>query len=156
MTKKASNLENIKKLRDETGAGVLEIKKALEDTKGNYVKAKDILVKKGMARAAKKSAERTASDGLVYAYIHNTGKVGSMVAVACETDFVAKTDQFSELCKDLAMQVCTGDYSNVEELLADEFIKDPKKKISDLVTEAIAKTGEKIEIKKFVKYSIND
>lgn len=144
----------IKTLREETGAGILDIKTALEKFDGDMTKAREELVKKGMDKAAKKTAERVVKDGLVHSYVHSGGKVGCLVAVACETDFVAKTDEFKALCHDVALQVCSGDYENVEALLADEFIKDPKKKISDLVNETIAKTGEKVEIKQFVKFSV--
>ena len=112
-------------------------------------------MEKGKAIAAKK-ASRDASDGLVFTYIHAGGKVGSMILMSCETDFVAKTDDFQNLCKEIAMQVCTGDYENVEELLSDEYIRDGSKKISDLITEAIAKLGENMELRKFVKYTVRD
>lgn len=146
----------IKELRDETGAGVMDIKKVLDETNGNVQQAREILIAKGVTKAEKKSAERTANDGLVYSYIHNTGKIGSMIVIACETDFVARTEDFKNLCKNIALQVCTGDYSSNEEVLSDDFIKDSSKKVSDLITEAIAKLGEKIEFKKFVKFSVND
>ncbi len=147
------NIEDLKKLREETGAGVMEVKHALEEFQGDYNKAKEDLMKKGLAKAAKK-ADRVTKDGLVYSYIHATGKVGSVVAIACETDFVAKTEEFKKLCHEVALQVCTEDYTSVESLLESEFIKDANKKISDLVNETIAKLGEKIEIKKFSRISV--
>lgn len=150
-----ANVNDIKKLRDDTGAGVLDIKKALEAAEGNVEKAKKALMEKGAAKAAKKQAERETGDGLVYSYIHNTGKVGSMLLMACETDFVAKTDDFKSLCKNIAMQVATGEYESVEDLLNDDYIRDPSKKVAVLITETIAKLGEKIELVKFVKYSVN-
>ena len=97
-----------------------------------------------------------AEDGLVYSYIHNSGKVGSLVLLGCETDFVAKTEDFQKLCKDIAMQVCSEDYEDVEKLLESEYIRDPSKKISDLINEAVAKVGEKIEIRKFTKFSVGE
>lgn len=151
----AIDAEKIKKLREETGAGILEIKSALEDSGEDYNKAKEVLMKKVASKAAKK-ADRTANDGLVFSYIHNGGKVGSMIMVSCETDFVAKTDDFKKLCQEVAMQVCTEDFDSVENLLASEYIRDPSKKILDLVHEATAKLGEKIEIIKFVKYSVGE
>ncbi len=147
------DVENIKKLRDLTGAGVLDIKKSLEEHGADFEKAKADLMEKGKARAASK-ADRNASDGLVYSYIHNGGKAGSMVLMACETDFVAKTPDFQNLCKEVAMQVCSGDYENVEELLSDEYVRDGSKKVGDLITEAVAKLGENIELKQFVKYRV--
>ncbi len=148
------DVENIKKLRDLTGAGILEIKKALEEL-GDFEKAKEHLMEKGKARAASKS-DRDASDGLIFSYIHTGGKAGSMILMACETDFVAKTEDFQNLCKEVAMQVCSGDYETVEELLADEYVRDGGKKVGDLITETIAKLGENIELKKFIKYSVNE
>ncbi|MFZ2664348.1 MAG: translation elongation factor Ts, partial [Patescibacteria group bacterium] len=122
----AIDAEKIKKLREETGAGVLEIKSALEEAGEDYEKAKESLMKKAASKAAKK-ADRTANDGLVYSYIHNGGKVGSMVLISCETDFVAKTDDFKKLCHEVAMQVCTEDFDNLENLLSSEYIRDPSK-----------------------------
>ena len=149
------NMEKIKKLRDETGAGILEIKKMLEQVGEDTKKAKEELLKKSAAKAEKKS-DRVAGDGLVFSYIHNSGKVGSLVILACETDFVAKTEDFKNLCKEVAMQVCTEDYENTKSLLESEYIRDPSKKIIDLVNEATAKVGEKIEIKKFVKFTVGE
>jgi len=151
----SNNIEIIKKLRDETGAGILEIKNMLEEQGDDYDKTREELLKKSAAKAAKKS-DRVAEDGLVYSYIHNSGKVGSLVLLSCETDFVAKTEDFQRLCKDIAMQVCSEDYEDVEKLLESEYIRDPSKKISDLINEAVAKVGEKIEIRKFTKFSVGE
>jgi elongation factor Ts len=147
------NTEDIKKLRELTGAGVLDVKKALDEFGEDFEKVKKDLMEKGKAKAAKK-ADRDASDGLVYSYIHNEGKVGSLILMACETDFVAKTDDFQNLCKEVAMQVCTGDYESVGELLKDDYMRDGEKKVKDLITEAIAKLGENIELREFTKYSV--
>jgi elongation factor Ts len=149
------NINDIKSLREETGAGVLEVKQVLEAVKGNVSKAKEELIKKVALKAAKK-ANRAADDGLVCSYIHSTGKVGSMVLMGCETDFVARTDDFKKLCREVAMQVCSFDFKTVEELNDSEYIRDSGKKIQDIVNEVTAKTGEKIEIKKFVKFSVGD
>jgi elongation factor Ts len=149
-------IEVIKQLRDETGAGVLDVKKALEKFAGDIEQAKKELMEKGAIRAAKKQEERTANDGLVYAYIHGAGKVGSLVCIACETDFVAKTDEFQKLCKEIAMQVSSEKYNDIEELLNSEYIRDPSKKISDLITEVVAKVGEKIQIKNFCRMSVTE
>lgn len=146
-------MNDIKKLREETGAGVVEVKYALEEANGDYQKAFDSLMKK-VAKKVEKRADRSTNDGLVHAYIHAGGKIGSLVHVGCETDFVAKTDQFQKLVHDVAMQVCTGDFSTNEELLASEFIKDPSKTIQNLIDEVIAKTGEKVELKGFSKFSV--
>ena len=149
------NIKDIKNLREETGAGILEVKQALENSSGDYAKAKEELMKKVGSKAAKKS-DRVTKDGLIFAYLHVGGRVGTLIYMACETDFVAKTEDFQRLCKEVAMQAATGDYSSVEELLNDEYIRDPLKKISDLLNETTAKVGEKIELKKFVKYSVGE
>lgn len=151
----AIDVKKLKKLRDETGAGILEIKEMLEEVGDNFEKAKAELMKKAASKAAKK-ADREARDGLVYSYIHNGGRVGSLVLVGCETDFVAKTDDFKKLCQEVAMQVCSEDFKNVDKLLKSEYIRDPNKKMQDLVNETTAKLGEKIEIKKFVKFSVGE
>ncbi len=149
------DIEKIKQLREDTGAGVMEVKEALEKHDGDLEKAKKELMKKASAKAAKK-ADRVAGDGLVYSYIHLNGKLGSLIHMACETDFVAKTDDFQNLCKEVAMQVCTEDIDKVKDLLKAEYMRDTSKTVGDLITEATAKLGEKIELKKFTKYSISD
>ena len=151
---KKINTKDIKKLREETGAGVMEAKQMLEKFSGEYDKALKELIKTASKKVAKK-ADRTAGDGLVYSYIHSGSKIGSMVLVACETDFVAKTEVFIKLCHDIAMQACCEDYKTEEELLNAEYIKDPTKTISTLIMECTAKLGEKIELKKFVKFDVN-
>lgn len=149
------NIELIKKLREETGAGVMEVKQTIEKFNGDYDKSLEDLMKKVSAKAAKK-ADRTAGDGLVFSYIHNNGKLGSLVLIACETDFVAKTEDFQALGKEVSMQICTDEYGSVEELMKAAYMRDESKTIKDLVEEAIAKLGEKIEIKEFTKYSVFD
>lgn len=147
------NIEDIKKLRDETSASVMAVKKALEEASGDFEKAKEALLKRGKAIAAKKTAERTVGDGLVESYIHTNGKIGSLILLSCETDFVAKTDEFKKLAHEIAMQAATKDYDSPGELLDDEYIRDPSKKVADLVTETIAKLGEKIILSNVTRFS---
>ena len=147
------DIENIKKLREETGAGILETKEALQKNGGDYETAKKELVSKSSSKAAKK-ADRNAKDGLVYSYIHTGGKSGTLVLLACETDFVAKTDDFKKLCHEIALQVCAGDYIDVPAVLESEYIRDETKKVQDLINETIARVGEKIELKNFCKLKI--
>lgn len=149
----ALDIETIKKLKEETGAGVLDAKKAFEEF-GDYEKAKAYLMEKGLEKAAKKG-DRVTKDGLVHSYIHAGGKVGSMVVVACETDFVAKTEDFKKLCHDLALQTCVEEYANVEALLEAEYIKDASLKVADLINQTVAKVGEKIEVRNFARFSVN-
>ncbi len=143
----------IKELRDLTGAGILDIKNTLDKFEGNIEKTKEVLMEKAKERAAKK-AERSTNDGLVYSYIHNNGKVGSLIYLACETDFVAKTDDFQNLCKEIAMQAATMEYENVNDLLEDDYIRDGSKKIKDLITEAIGKLGENMELVSIVRFKV--
>jgi elongation factor Ts len=149
----AINIEDIKKLREETGAGMLEVKKALEDNGGDYSKALTELQGKVASKAAKK-ADRVTKDGIVASYIHLGGKAGSLVWLACETDFVAKTEDFKKLAQEIALQVCTDDYADVEALVSAEYVRDGSKKISDLINEVTAKVGEKIEIREFKKFDV--
>ncbi|HOM78071.1 elongation factor Ts [Patescibacteria group bacterium] len=148
------DINAIKKLREETSASVLDVKKALEEAEGDMVRAKELLAIRGQEIAAKKTAERTVNAGLIETYVHSTGKVGSMVMLLCETDFVAKNEEFKTLAHEIAMQVAASDYESMDALLDDEYIKDGSKKIRDLITEAIAKIGEKIELGKFVRFSV--
>ena len=138
------NIEDIKKLRAETGAGIADCRQALEET-GDYKVAKEWLRKKGIEKAAKK-AEREVKAGQVFSYVHHTGRLGSMVALACETDFVAKTDDFQKLGRELALQVASTQPESVEVLLEQEYIRDPSKKISELIKEVIGKLGENIRV----------
>lgn len=145
----------IKELRDLTGAGILEIKNALEKFENDVEKTKAFLAEKGKERAASKS-ERAANDGLIYSYIHNGGKVGSMIYLSCETDFVAKTEDFQNLCKELAMQAASISYESVDEMLNDDYIRDGSKKIKDLITAVVAKLGENVELRKVVRLKVGE
>ena len=146
------NKELILKLRSETGAGVMDAKNALAELSGDYDKAKAELLKLGLAKATKK-ADRQVTAGLVESYIH-TGRVGALVKISCETDFVAKTDEFKLLAKELAMQVSAMDPENVEELLKSAYIRDSKKSVEDLIKETIAKVGEHIQVSEFSRFEI--
>jgi len=139
-----TSIEDIKRLRIETGAGIADCRQALEET-GDYKVAKEWLRKKGIEKAAKK-AEREVKAGQVFSYVHHTGRLGSMVALACETDFVAKTDDFQKLGRELALQVASTQPESVEVLLEQEYIRDPSKKISELIKEVIGKLGENIRV----------
>lgn len=150
------NIEDIRKLREEMSASVMDVKNALEEAEGSFEKAKKLLIERGKAKAAKKTAERTVGDGLVESYIHTTGKVGSLILLSCETDFVAKTDEFKNLAHEIAMQAAVQDYESPEALLADVYIRDPSKTVEDLVTEAIAKTGEKIVLSRIARFSARE
>lgn len=190
----------VKELREKTGAGMLDCKKALAETGGDVPKAIDVLRQKGLASAAKK-ADRVATDGAVGAYVHAGGKIGVLVEINCETDFVARTAEFQALLKDVAMQVAaasprfvrreevsseefekeksiyrrqaleSGKPENVVEkivagkmekfysevcLLEQSFIKDPDKKVTDVINDAIARLGENIQVRRFARYHLGE
>lgn len=146
-------IEQIKKLRKKTGAGIADCRKALEESGGDSKKAKEFLRTWGIDKAVRK-ADRTVSAGLVDTYIHAGGRVGSMVEVNCETDFVAKTDEFKILVHEIAMQAAAMDPKDVEDLLSQEYIRDSAKTVDGLVKESIAKLGENIKIKRFIRFEI--
>ena len=148
-------MDLIRKLKEETGAPVIRVKKVLEEYKGDEKKAFDVLRQEGFEKAASKG-ERVTAEGRVFSYVHHTGKIACLVEVLCETDFVGKNELFQELGKNVAMQVSFTNPKNEEELVDQEFIKDPSKKISDLVKEVIAKTGENIKIGKFVRIELGN
>lgn len=137
--------DQIKQLREETGAGIMDVRKALTESEGDTKKAKEWLEKKGMKRAAEKS-DRSTEAGYVFSYVHFNGKVGSLVKLACETDFVAKTEDFQLLGKEIAMQVASMKPESVEELLKQDFLKDTSKTIEALIKLISGKTGENIKI----------
>ena len=143
----------LKKLRNETQAGIADCRIALEESRGNYEKAKDWIRAKGLERAAKKSGRKT-SQGLVESYIHQNGRVGAMVEVLCETDFVARTDEFKNLVHEICMQVAAMNPKDVAFLLKQEYIRDTSKTVGELVKEIIAKLGENIVVKKLQRFSI--
>lgn len=190
----------VKELRERTGAGMMDCKKALEEANGDIEKAIEILREKGLAAAAKRAGRITA-EGLVEAYIHGGGRIGVLLEINCETDFVAKTEEFKELAKDIAMQIAASKplYVSREEvpeevvekeksilraqalnegkpekivekmvegriekfykevcLLEQPFIKDPDKSVQQLITEKIAKIGENISVRRFVRYELGE
>src|SRR3990167_3993761 len=148
-------LDDIKKLRQKTGAGIADCRKALEEAGGDFKKA-EVTLKSWGAEIASKKKDRATGQGLVENYIHADGKVGAMVEINCETDFVGKTDEFKNLAHEVAMQIAAMDPKDVEELSKQEYIRDSSKTIDDLVKETIAKVGENIVIKRFVRFELGD
>ncbi|HEX8907695.1 MAG TPA: translation elongation factor Ts [Anaeromyxobacteraceae bacterium] len=190
----------VKELREKTGAGMMDCKKALSEAGGDFSKAEEVLRKKGLAAAAKKSS-RAATEGAVASYIHMGGKIGVLVEVNCETDFVARTDGFQTLVKDLSMHIAAANplYVKREEvppeliekeleiaraqareqkkpdaivekiaqgkvdkfykeivLLEQPFVKEDKKSIQEVITEAIAKIGENIQVRRFARFVLGE
>jgi len=146
------SIEQIKRLREETDVSVLECKKALEKAKGDSDKAKEILRKWGKELAGKKS-EREAGLGIVEAYIHPDKRIGAMIELRCETDFVAKSKDFKELAHELCLQIAAMDPEE-DSLLSQLWIKDETKTIRELTDEYIAKLGENIIVKRFIRFEI--
>jgi len=146
-------INKVKKLREELGLGIMEIKAALEEAGGDEKRAKEILKEKGFEKA-KKREEREVHQGRVATYTHTTGKIGVMVELLCETDFVAKNEEFVALSKDLCLQVAAMDPESAEKLLEQEFIKDGSKKVDDLVKALNAKFGENIKIGRVERFEI--
>jgi len=146
-------IELVKKLRAELGLGMMEIKSALEEAEGDETKAKQILKEKGFKKADSK-AERETHQGRVATYTHSTGKIGVMVEFLCETDFVAKHEDFLTLTKELCLQVAAMNPETVEELMKQEFVKDPSKTIEEMVKALIVKFGENMKINRFARFEI--
>ncbi len=146
-------IELVKKIRAETGLGIMEIKSAVEEAKGDEVKAKQILKEKGFKKAESKT-ERETHQGRVATYTHSTGKIGVMVELQCETDFVAKHEDFLELTKDLCLQITAMNPETVEDLLKQEFIKDSSKTIEEMIKTLVAKFGENMKLTRFSRFEI--
>ena len=164
----AISAEDVKKLREQTGAGMLDSKNALEKASGDLDKAKEILNEAGFASATKR-ADRETAEGLVQSYIHHNQRVGALVEVNCETDFVSRTDDFKELVAAIALQIggAQPKYVSLEDVPADSdedpkevvlleqpYLRDESKTVADLVRETIAKTGENIRIKRFARFEL--
>lgn len=147
------DLTLLKKLREETSISVSECRQALEESEGDYGKALALLKSHAAEKAAKK-ADRATGEGLVDAYIHGNGKIGAMVEILCETDFVARTDEFKKLVHEVAMQVAAMHPKDVAALMKQEYIKDSAQTIEDLVKQAIQKTGENIVVKRFERFAL--
>jgi len=147
------NIEQIKQLREESQASIADCRKALEETSGDYKKALDWLRKRG-AEIAEKKAERETSQGVVEAYVHGNGKIGVLVTLLCETDFVARTDEFKKLAHEVAMQISAMNPKDVKALLSQEYIRDSKLTIDELIKETIGKIGENIKVREFSRIEL--
>jgi elongation factor Ts len=144
--------EDIVRLREETSAGVMDCKKALEDAGGDVEKAKQLIFERGFAKAEKKGG-RELKAGYLEAYVHS-GRIGVLLEMGCETDFVAKNEKFRELAHEIAMQIASMDPETVEDVLKQPFIKDAGITVSDLIAQAISTIGENIKIERFCRYEI--
>lgn len=161
---------DIKRLREETGAGVMDAKRALEEASGDFTQAKELIRQQGIASAAKR-ADRATSEGVVESYIHGGGRIGALVELQCETDFVARTDAFKQLARDVAMQIAAMNPlalvaedvpadapGNLEDhaLLKQSFIRDPSQTIEQLVQAVVGQTGENIQIGRFSRFELGE
>jgi len=173
----ATTADDIKRLREETSCGVIDCKKALEAAEGDFIKAKELLRKRGLEMAAKKSV-RVAKEGRVEMYIHNGNKIGVLVEVNCETDFVARSEDFCKFTRDVALHIAAVSpkyikkedvsedilskeadkeaYIKANCLLAQAYVKDPGKSIQDLLNELVAKIGENIIVSRFARYKVGE
>jgi len=149
-----ANVKNdVKRLREETGAGVMDCKRALDEAKGDFERAKGLIKERGLAKA-KEKADRIAKEGVVEAYVHAGGRIGAMVELSSETDFVARNPGFRELAKEIAMQVAAMDPTDVDQLLGQPYIRDSSKTIGELVTTVAASTGENVRVKRFKRFEL--
>ncbi len=148
--------QDIQQLRQATGAGIMDAKKALEDSGGDATAAAALLKERGLAKAAKKS-DRAASEGIIHSYIHAGGRIGVLLELRCETDFVARNADFQALANDLCLQVAAAEeLTDPAGLLAQPFVKDPDQTVGDVVKQAITKLGENIQLARFVRYTLGD
>lgn len=148
-------VDQIKSLRAKTGLGIHDVKNALEHANGDEEKAIEWLKEKGLSTAAKK-ADRATSQGLVDTYIHGGGRIGAMVEVNCETDFVARNEDFKAFVHDISLQVASMNPENVDELLKQEFFKDTSKTIQEYLNETIAKIGENMRINRISRFELGE
>ncbi len=147
------DIGKLKQLREETGISFSLCKKALEESKNNLDVAQKLLKKWGVVKAKDKSDRITAA-GAIFSYVHHNKKVASLIELACETDFVSGNKEFQTLGQELAMQVASVRAETNEEFFNQEYIRDPSKKISDLIKEAVLKFGENIKVVKFVRWNV--
>ncbi|MFZ5376752.1 MAG: translation elongation factor Ts [Patescibacteria group bacterium] len=146
---------DIKKLREATGARVMDCKKALEEAGGDFAKATKLVEERGLARA-EKNADRETKVGYVGCYVHTNGMIGAMVEVLCETDFVAKNEEFRQMVNDIAMHLAAMGAENNEDLLGQEFIRDASKTIEGLIKSLSGKIGEKMVLNRFQRFSVGE
>jgi len=145
--------DQIRKLKEETGAPVMRAKKVLEEFGGDMKKATELLRKEGFEKVEKR-AGRATSQGIIETYVHHSGKIASLVELLCETDFVARNELFRELAHNLALQVASIEAKDADDLLKQDYIKDPSKKIEELVKNVIAKTGENINVGRVIRVEL--
>lgn len=146
-------IEKIKALRVKTGLGIHEIKRALEEAEGDEKRARELLKQRGLDVVAKRT-DRSTGAGLIDCYLHGQGRIGAMVELSCETDFVARNEDFRALVHEIALQVASMNPASLEDLLSQEYFRDPALTIRDLLNATIAKIGENIKIRRFSRFEL--
>ena len=147
--------KDVQRLRSESGAGVMDCKRALEETGGDYAKALALIKERGIESVAKKS-ERSAKEGVIASYVHANNRVGALVELASETDFVSRGEEFQKLAKEIAMQVVAMEPATVDELLEQPYIRDSSKKIKDLVIDVAATTKENVHVRRIQRFALGE
>lgn len=148
------NIESLKILRQDTGVSIGACKEALTEAGGDIEKAKEIIFTKHSDKVSKKRSDRDIAEGIISSYIHNNNKIGVLVEINCETDFVARNEDFQNLANEIAMHISAMNPNDIEELLLQSYIRDPQITIDDLIKKNIGKLGENIKISQFTRYSI--
>lgn len=149
------SISQIKKLREKTAAGVMECRKALQVSNGDEKKATELLKKWGIEKSAKKAYRETKA-GIIDSYIHTGGKVGVLIELLCETDFVARTDDFKKLAHEICLQISSMNPADVKSLLNQEYIRDPKLTVNNLIKQTIGKLGENISVSRIIRFQIGE
>ena len=149
------NLEQLKKLREATAASIADCRRALEESEGDFERALAWLKKHGVEKAVKKEGRET-RQGIIDSYIHGNGRVGVLLELQCETDFVARTADFKNLAHELSMQIAAMNPKDVESLVNQEYIRDSSQKVGDVVKGVIATLGENIVVKRFQRFEIGE
>ena len=149
------SLDTIRALREKTSASLKDVREALESAGGNEAKALELLYKRG-AHIAEHRQGRATGQGRVEAYVHHDGRLGALVEVDCETDFVARTEDFMQFCRDAAMQVASMSPASLPALLEQPFVKDSKTTMHDVLNGLVAKTGEKVVIRRFLRFVVGE
>ena len=149
------DIKKIKLLREQTGVSISDCREALDQNGNDIKKASLWLKEQGIKKAAKKS-DRSTGQGVIEAYVHSGGKIGVLVELLCETDFVAKTQEYTQLAHEIAMQISAMKPKDVKALLKQEYIRDPQMTIEDLIKSTIAKLGENIQVKRFYRLELGE
>ncbi len=148
------NAHLIKQLREETGCSIMACKQALEEKKDDIKEAREYLKKHYQEALVSQKSERETANGIIAGYVHNTKRVGALVEIHCETDFVANTREFQALAQEVALQIVAMNPSDTQDLIKQEYVRDSKKTIQDIIREAVGKLGENISVTRFSRFEL--